>query len=270
VKQFILRRDPAGENGEVCLTGEEFHYLAHVRRARAGDTLDCRLPSGASAFLRIKRIEKNALIAECTVKSGETHLQTGFPSLILFQSMAKGAKMDMIVRQAGEAGVTEIAPFYSERSIPRRSASAVEDASAINIDTERLRRWRRISIEARQQSGSSIATSVKHPQNFDELLNYWECLKNQYKNPLALLIHETPLAKSGFHRYLDTIPELVVLAVGPEGGFSIAEALAFMNAGFKPVTLGDTILRTESAALYSIAVVRTLIFERRMWTTANL
>jgi 16S rRNA (uracil1498-N3)-methyltransferase len=264
VKQFILRCEPR-EDSTVRLTGEEFHYLAHVRRVCAGDILDCRLPSGAPAVLLVKYIEKNALIAECTPKSGETSPRTVFPSIILFQSMVKGMKMDIIVRQAGEAGVTDIAPFYSERSTPRH----VSD-SAVSADTERCRRWRRILIEARQQSGSSIATSIRLPMKSGELFNYWERLKNQYEKPLALLVHEVPLAKSGFHKYLDKVPELIVLAVGPEGGFSRAEAAAFMDTGFKPVTLGDTILRAESAALYSVAVVRTLIFERCMWTAANL
>jgi 16S rRNA (uracil1498-N3)-methyltransferase len=266
VKQFILRCEPS-EDGTVQLTGEEFHYLANVRRVRSGDILDCRLPSGAPAVLLIKYVEKKALIAECTLKSksSENCPKSVFPAIILFQSMVKGMKMDLIVRQAGEAGVTDIAPFYSGRSTPRHTADSVVDS-----DTERCRRWRRILIEARQQSGSSIATSVRPPMKSDELFNYWEQLKNQYEKSLALLVHEIPLAKSGFHKYLDKVPELIVLAVGPEGGFSQAEADDFMDAGFKPVTLGDTILRAESAALYSVAVVRTLIFERCMWTTVNL
>jgi 16S rRNA (uracil1498-N3)-methyltransferase len=263
VKQFILRCEPR-EDGTIQLTGEEFHYLAHVRRVRAGDILNCRLPSGAPAVLLVKYVEKKALIAECMPKSSANCPQTAFPPIILFQSMVKGMKMDLIVRQSGEAGVTEIAPFYSGRSTPRHSSDSADS------DTERCRRWRRILIEARQQSGSSIATSVRPPMKSDELFNYWEQLKNQYEKSLALLVHEIPLAKSGFHKYLDKIPELIVLAVGPEGGFSQAEADYFIDSGFKPVTLGDTILRAESAALYSVAVVRTLIFERCMWTTVNL
>ncbi|MDR2660016.1 MAG: 16S rRNA (uracil(1498)-N(3))-methyltransferase [Spirochaetaceae bacterium] len=257
MKQFILCHEPC-ENGEVLLAGEDFHYLARVRRIRAGDTVDCRLPSGKSAVLRIKCIEKNTLTAECIPT--ETKAQTTLPPIILFQAIPKGSKMDIIVRQAGETGVSVIAPFYSERSIPRR-------ADGSDAAPERFRRWQRILVEARQQSGSQVTASVEEPQSFDGIIKYWGRLKEQREKTLALLVHEVPLAKSGFHIYLDTIPESVVLAVGPEGGFSTAEVTAFMEAGFQPVTLGDTILRTESAALYSVAVVRTLIFERRMWTT---
>jgi 16S rRNA (uracil1498-N3)-methyltransferase len=118
---------------------------------------------------------------------------------------------------------------------------------------------------ARQQSNSAVSADVAEPLSEIELFNYWARIKRGYKAALALLIHEIPLEKSSFHEYLNDVPDLVVLAVGPEGGFSPAEADAFTGAGFKPVTLGDTVLRAESAALYATAIVRTLIFERQTW-----
>jgi hypothetical protein len=50
-------------------------------------------------------------------------------------------------------------------------------------------------------------------------------------------VHEIPLAKYGFHDYLGNVPELIALAIGPEGGFSPAKAEAFIDAGFNPVRL---------------------------------
>ena len=254
MKQFILRQEP-DENGVVHLSGKDFHYLVRVRRMRQGDTLNCLLPSGKTTILKVNGIGNGTLSAECG-QIAESPRQNGIPPIILFQSMAKGSKMDTIVRQAGETGVTEIVPFYSEHSVPRPRGGT--DA--------RAERWRRILVEARQQSGSCPASSVGSPLGMEELFEYWERVRAGHPLALALLIHETPLAKLGFHEYLETVPELIVLAVGPEGGFSPPEADAFIDAGFKPVTLGDTILRTENAALYSVAVVRTLIFERHTWT----
>jgi 16S rRNA (uracil1498-N3)-methyltransferase len=265
MKQFILRQEP-DESGLVHLSGKDFHYLARVRRMKRGDTLNCRLPSGKAAVLRIIGIENGTLSAECE-QIAEVPRQNCIPPVILFQSMAKGSKMDTIVRQAGETGVTEIVPFYSEHSapLPRGGAKIAEAFTDVPPDA-RTERWRRILIEARQQSGSSSPSSVRSPLVMDELFGYWELIRAGREGALALLIHETPLVKCGFHGYLKTVPELIVLAVGPEGGFSPPEATAFIDAGFNPVTLGDTILRTETAALYSIAIVRTLIFERQTWT----
>ncbi|MDR2803968.1 MAG: RsmE family RNA methyltransferase [Treponema sp.] len=262
MKQFLLRDEP-DEGKPVRLSGNDFHYLAHVRRVRVGDAFDCRAPSGKPAVLRVICVEKDVILAEYTPKTCETSSQTAFPSIILFQSMTKGAKMDIIIRQAAEAGVTEVVPFYSEHSLPRNVSGV------LSVETERIGRWRRVLKEACQQSGSATATTAAPPKTFDEILKYWEHLKSRTEKTLGLLVHEIPLEKGGFHRYLNTIPELVVLVVGPEGGFSPSEAGAFVEAGFKPVILGDTILRSESAAFYSIAVVRTLIYERLTWTATN-
>jgi 16S rRNA (uracil1498-N3)-methyltransferase len=257
MKQFILRDEP-DEDGLVYLTGEDFHYLARVRRLKAGSAVDCRLPSGKEAVLLVNRVEKDRLTAECTPKNGGIRPQNPLPPIILFQSMAKGVKMDEIIRKAGETGVSEVVPFYSERSVPR------PDRVQLTLQA-RLERWRRILKTARQQSGSAVSAQVREPVCGDQIFEYWERIRRPHKEALALLIHEIPLEKGGFHRYLDKVPDMIVLAVGPEGGFSPFEAEAFVGAGFKPVTLGDTILRVENAALYSIAVIRTLIFERQSW-----
>jgi 16S rRNA (uracil1498-N3)-methyltransferase len=259
MKQFILRSGP-DKNGFVRLTGEDFHYLARVRRIRADSAINCRLPSGKVAALKIVRVEKNALIAECVETSDKACVKSEIPPIILFQSMVKGTKMDIIVRQAGETGITEIVPFYSEHSVPRLAEGAGSGQA-------RTDRWRRILRMARQQSNSAVSADVAEPRSSLELFDYWARIKCGYKAALALLIHEIPLEKNSFHEYLDDVPDLVVLAVGPEGGFSPAEADTFAGAGFKPVTLGDTVLRAESAALYATAIVRTLIFERQTWTT---
>jgi 16S rRNA (uracil1498-N3)-methyltransferase len=157
MKQFILRQEP-DEGGLVHLSGKDFHYLARIRRMRRGDTLECRLPSGKTALLRIGGTENATISAEC-VRVDAGPRQNLIPPIILFQSMAKGSKMDTVVRQAGGTGVTEIVPFYSEHSVPRPRSGA-EAAS-------RTERWRRILIEVRQQSGYSCQSSAaRHGRTF--------------------------------------------------------------------------------------------------------
>jgi 16S rRNA (uracil1498-N3)-methyltransferase len=262
MKQFILREYP-GKNGDISLSGKDFHYLVRVRRMRKDDVIDCRMPSGKAAVLRVTAVEKDTLTAKCVLKK-ETYAKV-VPPVFLFQGMVKGAKMDLIVRQAGETGVTEIVPFYSEHSVPCAGKNPGDESGAGRLD-----RWRRILYEARQQSGSATVSRVSAPQSREQLFAYWEQVRRLHERPLALLVHEIPLANMSFHQYLETVPELVVLAVGPEGGFSPYEAGSFVKAGFKPVTLGDTVLRAESAVLYSIAIVRTLIFERQTWTVTKI
>jgi 16S rRNA (uracil1498-N3)-methyltransferase len=101
----------------------------------------------------------------------------------------------------------------------------------------------------------------------DDLFAYWEQIKTQQPGVLGLLFHHLPLANESLHRYLKTSPGAIALVIGPEGGFSPAEAERFLAAGFKPFTIGNTVLRTETAALYAAAAVRVLLLERDTWET---
>jgi len=82
---------------------------------------------------------------------------------------------------------------------------------------------------------------------------------------LGLLFHHLPLAQSSLHGYLDRVPQAVVMAIGPEGGFSGLEVSRFLEAGFLPLTIGNTILRTETAALYCAASIRIILLEKDSW-----
>lgn len=115
---------------------------------------------------------------------------------------------------------------------------------------------------AQTRSGSRAVGTVRAPVGLDGLLSYWESVRE----PGALGLLAMPLAKEGFHLYLETMPKLIALAAGPEAGFAPEEEKAFAAAGFRPVSLGPTVLRTEHAALYAIAAVRTLLIERDSWT----
>jgi 16S rRNA (uracil1498-N3)-methyltransferase len=290
VKQFILKEAP-DRDGTVRLEGDDYRYLVRVRRLATGECFPALLPNGEEVLIKIISINKTTLIgklAEDLARSrgaaekskgkkkeeksdssslsscpaslllklprerlGENSSVSNLPPIILFQAMPKGDKMDLIVRQAAEGGITEIVPFVSEFSVAKTGASG-----------QKFSRWERIVKEARQQSGSKIATSIRQPMTKDGLFEYWDSIKD---NALGLLFHHEGLAQEGLHGYLNNIPSLVALAVGPEGGFSGSEVSLFMERGFKPLTIGDTVLRTETAALYCAAAVRILLLERESW-----
>ncbi|MDR0590103.1 MAG: RNA methyltransferase, partial [Spirochaetaceae bacterium] len=145
--------------------------------------------------------------------------------------------------------------FYSEFTVPRIGAGG----------EEKRERWQRIVKEARQQSNSPVATEIRSPCTGDALARYWQDLRDRYPRALGLFFHQDPLAKETLHEYLSKDPELVVLAVGPEGGFSPGETARFLALGFNPIVIGNTIFRTETAALYAAAAVRTILLERTSW-----
>jgi 16S rRNA (uracil1498-N3)-methyltransferase len=184
------------------------------------------------------------------------------PLIVLYQGLPRGSRMDLIVRQAAEGALAEIVPFESEYSALKAGV----------LSGERRERWERIIREARQQSGSPVATALRPLRGMEELLDHWEEARKRHPGAVGLLFHQEPLPpagaleQSGFHGYLGGNPGFVALAVGPEGGFSPEEVSRFLAAGFKALTMGNTILRTETAALYAAAVTRMLLLESQAWT----
>jgi len=263
MKQFILNSEP-DRNGRVRLEGRDYRYLARVRRLAPGEYFPALLPHGAGVMVRVCSVDNQAVVGEIAPNEAASNEANNspLPPIILFQALPKGEKMDLIVRQAAESGLTEIVPFASEFSMVKLTGDS----------KHKLSRWERIIKEARQQSGSTVATAIRQPLSMDGLFAYWEQLVKQHATKggtgaLGLLFHHLPLAHTSLHGYLDSSPETVALVIGPEGGFSSAEAERFMAAGFKPFTVGNTILRTETASLYAQAAVRILLWEKDSWET---
>jgi 16S rRNA (uracil1498-N3)-methyltransferase len=258
VKRFILNAPPDAA-GSIRLTGDDYHYLARVRRLGAGDVFRVLLPDGVETRALVQSVRNGEMLCSCLAPSGRLHAgrknASSLPPIALFQSLPKGAKIDHIIRQAAEGGVSEIIPFVSGFSVPKPEQGG-----------GKAERWRRIVKEARQQSGSDIATEVREPAALDEALAYWEALKARYKNPAGILLHQDPLESGGFHRALAETPDFAAAVVGPEGGFSNEEAARFMEAGFKPLVLGANVLRAETAAVYAIAAIRIILLESEEWT----
>jgi 16S rRNA (uracil1498-N3)-methyltransferase len=257
MKQFIFEKEP-DKDGRIRLEDKDYNYLVRVRRLAPGEYFPALLPDGTKVSVQVLSIGNHALegrIFQNGQIAGKT--ERPLPPLILFQALPKGEKMDLIVRQAAEGALAEIVPFTSEFSA----------AKTAGMGGQKFSRWERIIREARQQSGSAVETAIRQPLAMDGLFAYWEDIQKRQPGALGLLFHHLPLVNESLHRYLDSNPPAVVLAIGPEGGFSPAEADRFMAAGFKPFTIGGTVFRTETAALYAQAAVRILLLEMDSWET---
>ncbi|MDR1108886.1 MAG: 16S rRNA (uracil(1498)-N(3))-methyltransferase [Spirochaetaceae bacterium] len=259
MKQFILPAPP-DNRGRIRLSGDMYHYLVKVKRFVPGTCFDARLPSGEAARVRVCSVEAGCLTGVCLAPSPDSApdpamAEVPLPAILLFQALPKGAKMDLILRQAAEGGIGEVVPFYSEFTVPRPGDG----------EEKKQERWQRILKEARQQSGSPVATAVRPPCTETALGEYWQNLREQYPRALGLLFHQVPLARGTLHGYLSTEPEVVVITVGPEGGFSPTETARFLAWGFNPIVIGNTVFRAETAALYAAASVRAILLEKTSW-----
>jgi 16S rRNA (uracil1498-N3)-methyltransferase len=260
LKLFVLNAMPDGDT--VRLEGRDYHYLVNVRRLASGEFFPAVLPNGEETLIQMLSAERGVLTGKVSkdrasfgfTQKHEGSFSISLPPIILFQALPKAGKMDLIVRQAAEGGIAEIVPFVSEFSVGGSPAKEFG---------QKFTRWQRIIKEARQQSGSKTATSICLPKTTNELIEYWKKIKKS--DTLGLLFHHQGIEQESLHGYLNNNPNAVTLAVGPEGGFSNTEVCLFIENGFKPFTIGDTVLRTETAALYFAAAVKILLLERDSW-----
>jgi 16S rRNA (uracil1498-N3)-methyltransferase len=250
MKQFLLRESPLPD-GSVILTGEDYHYLARVRRLKAGDTLRAALPGGTSARLQIESIDKERLVCRLHAGPQGANPPDG-PAIIILQALAKPAKMDAVVRQAAEGGVREIVPFAGRYSA--RAGAKPE-------------RWQRIVREARQQSGSPVETVVAGVQdNLDAALAYYQDKRRAFAQAAAFVMSEKPADDcNSLHGGLAARPGLICVAVGPEGGFSGAEMAAFIENGFIMINMGRNVLRVETACAWALGAVVMILREIEWW-----
>ncbi len=286
MRQFSL--PPEWRPGAPCvLEGGRARYLARVLRLEVGDVFPGIDPSGGRWLCELAESGRDRLVIavrpfpqELEARGhledlragkgrarplGEASLEPaspaprpgapeGRPRIILAQGIPKGTKMDLIVRQAAEAGVIRITPILARRSVAAGQAGA-----------GRLERWRRIAREALQQSGSATPTRVDEAVGAEGLA---AAIGEPRGRRLSLLLDAEALAQATLHGYLSEAPDEVVLCVGPEGGFDARESRAFAEAGFVPLKLPCAVLRTETAALYAVAAVEIVLSEHRSWIPA--
>jgi 16S rRNA (uracil1498-N3)-methyltransferase len=250
LKQFLL---PGWYRGEslISLTGEDFRYLARVLRKRAGDELTAVDAHGAAFVMRIVRVGRTACDAELAPAAAALPSPPGI-RITLMQCLPKGRKIDLIVRQATEAGVARIVLVLSEHSQVRPDE---KDA--------RVPRLRKIAREALQQSGALRLPQIEEPRSLASIA------KSAEEWGTALFFHERPLGGGTLHQLLAGSPRSVAILIGPEGGLSADEAALLQGAGFHPAYLGGSVLRVETAALYALGAVKTILQERDAWIPAQ-
>ena len=149
-------------------------------------------------------------------------------------ALPKGNGFDEVVRCCTELGVTCIAPVLSDRTL-------------LHPSPQKLERWRRIAAEAAEQSERSFVPTILEPVTFNTAVT-----ANQTNHRYICEARgEYPHLK----KVLNTISEEIVIATGPEGGWTTQEIENALAAGFQPVSLGRRILRAVTAPVVALSLI---------------
>jgi len=165
-------------------------------------------------------------------------------AITLVQAVPKGKNMDLIVQKATELGVARIVPLLSERVVPH-----------LDKDSTKSEKWRQVAIEAIKQSGSAWLPEIDQPVTPKEFLARNERFELQLIASLQPDSRHPRVLFKSFREERGRLPQSVAIWIGPEGDFTPAEMSAARSAGALPITLGKLILRTETAAIYSLSII---------------
>jgi 16S rRNA (uracil1498-N3)-methyltransferase len=217
----------------AALTGEHADHLVRVLRARVGQEFDI----AAGSTLRRGRIVSVAA-GRVEFELGEEVSAISVANVTLLLSVFKFDRMEWAIEKCTELGVSRIVPMIARRT----------DAHLAAASAKRVERWRRLALQAAEQSRRTVPPEVAVPLK----------LKDAVDLPGAARILLAEAEQQVLLRdVLDSHPDQgeILLAIGPEGGWADDEVQLFKNAGWISASLGSTILRAETAAIAATAIV---------------
>jgi len=227
--------------GETCtLSGVEAHHLIHVMRGERGTKIVLFDGSGAEYLAQIERVGRTEV--ELAILSREGVTRELPIEATLGVSLPKGDRQQWLIEKAVELGVRRVVPVKTARSV----AQPVEQA---------LARLKRTVIEASKQCGRNRLMEIGVPLAWPEFVASAQGFSTR------LLAHPSPSGSEGqAEPSLGTstaapLPGPILLAVGPEGGFTAEEVAMALGGGWHRVSLGPRTLRVETAAIALVAAV---------------
>jgi 16S rRNA (uracil1498-N3)-methyltransferase len=221
----------------AALTGDHARHLAQVLRAQVGQEFDI------SSGVEVRRGKVLSVHPDrVELELGEVIAQPGQAQITVAISIFKFDRMEWAIEKCSELGVVRIIPVIAGRTEKHLAAAA----------TKRVDRWRRLVHQAAEQSRRSSSPEIAQPIKFSELL----AMTDETKILLSEVEQEVTLKV-----VLHAEAERVLLAFGPEGGWTEQELQAFRESGWKSASLGNTILRAETAIIAAVAVVMS-VFHR--------
>jgi 16S rRNA (uracil1498-N3)-methyltransferase len=231
------------------LTGAEAHHAADVLRVQPGEPAVILDGAGRELDCVVQVVNRKAV----TLSIRQTYSSPA-PScrVTLVQAVPRGKLLETIIQKATELGAARIVPLLSERVATRLDNGAT---------AHKGKKWQQVAVEAIKQCGQRWLPRVDAPVTLPALLARGE------KFDLSLvgsLRHDARHPRQYFN--VKEHPASVRLWIGPEGDFTDAELAAIQNSGARPISLGPLVLRSDTAACYTLSIVS---YELQAWPARN-
>ena len=241
VRRFYCSEDGM-DPGDTCrMPLYESHHMKEVLRMKKGDPIEVFDKKGRVYKCTITGFDKKQVLI--TIDEVTEFVQADAKRVLLAYAMPKAKKIDLVIQKATELGIAEIFLFISERSV-------------VTLDEEkkktRFERWNRIAVEAVKQCCRSDVPVIHEVTDIEQI-----CLHEP--NQTTLFVAEREGADIRDVTDIADNKRNVMIVVGPEGGFSENEMVMLTKMKAISVKLGKNVLRTETAAITAVAVMKILL-----------
>lgn len=242
--RFFITETTLNTGKTACLSPDDSYHVFKVLRLQTGDIVEVSDGKGDCYIAEVTFSDKKSvsvLLKEPLTEKSEPPVK-----ITLLQGLLKGRKMDLVVRQAVELGVTRIMPLMTSRSIP-----VFKDG---DHGGGKSGRWQKIARAAAAQCRRSIIPTVEVPLLLKEA-NF----KNIFKEELLLVFWEEekdkPIPFANINKEMQKASGISVF-VGPEGGFDHTETELLRQKGALVAGLGPRILRADTASVAAVTLIQ--------------
>lgn len=234
------------EEESIRIIGSDVNHIRNVLRMKPGEELLISSREGGDYHCRVEVVEEEEVLTHIMWK--ESLGRELACSVILFQGLPKGDKMELIIQKNIELGVHAIVPVAMKRCVVKLDAKKAD---------AKQKRWQQIAEGAAKQSKRGIVPEILPVMSYSEALAYARDLD------VKLLPYECADGMKATKELLSAIEpgQKVGIFIGPEGGFEEQEVEAAKGEGFRVMTLGRRILRTETAGMMLMSVLSYLLEE---------
>lgn len=220
--------------GSAYISGDDAKHISRVLRMNVGDEVTLCDGKGHDY---VAKIDSMGDIIELTILSVSDNIAEPTLELNLYQAIPKLDKMDLIVQKSVELGISKITPVLTERCVSRPNKQSM---------SRKIERYKKIALSAAKQSGRGIVPQIM------PMISYNDAVKEVAANT-GILFYEgggEPLDK-----LISRNTQKASILIGSEGGFSLEEVNMAKESGIAIATLGNRILRTETAPMGAISII---------------
>lgn len=221
-------------DNKFYLSLEDRHHIVNVMRMKVGEEIEivCQRKLFIAKIITLGKEVVTEIISEEVIKENKK------PTVIIAQAILKEQKMDYILQKTTEIGIDTIIPITTERTLIKPDKK--EDT--------KIARWQRIVKEASEQSKRLTIPTIDKIANLDYLISLkfdkkYICSVNEKNKTIKSILQKVD------------INDTILFVIGPEGGFSEKEEEKLLKNGFLAISLGNNVLRSETASSFILSVI---------------